>query len=319
MLLAHTTSYLEHSTVSDDQRPPETTSPWTFVRLTVAAILLFAAISKAWTVVAILQGDGLLSQRFLLLAAILWEAGLAAYLVLGSSCWSWRLTVITFCGFAAAAGYALATGRDCNCISQQITPQYMLALDIGVLVAVFWSRPHQLARRMVSNRLVAVLLSASVGFAALAGAIVIERRTDTGDPLKFILADMLRNESWPIDSRFHSELSPLESGRWLVMIGRHDCKHCRELIGEYFADPAWHRDGERTAFFLAGNDSWPFQLDRVSFAESSDHTIKWPKGEPFVASPAIFLLEDGTVVDAVDGSESDAFVENLIDFAGTSD
>jgi len=61
-----------------------------------------------------------------------------------------------------------------------------------------------------------------------------------------------------------SVAEPLETGRWLVLIVQADCEHCQDLIAEHFADSRLHRPNERTAMFLAGATTWPFQLDQIS-------------------------------------------------------
>ena len=287
------------------------TGRWEFMRLVVAAILFLAAASKAWNVVETLQGDGLLSERWLLFSVIFWEAALALFLVVGDSVRSWKLATMTFVSFAAAASYAIVTGQSCNCISQLIPTEAMLTLDVSVIAALAFCRPRETSMLFWGN-CVSVPLAVAAGTIAVAAAIAVEHQTDSTDPLEYILADMLLDHTWPLGSSFGDELSELEKGQWLVIIGRHDCDHCRELVTRFFSDPSWHREGERTAFFLAGSDQWSYQLDRVSFDDASDGTISWKDGEPFVASPAIFLLSDGVVVDASDGEQSDEFLDNML-------
>jgi hypothetical protein len=79
-----------------------------------------------------------------------------------------------------------------------------------------------------------------------------------------------------------------------VLVLRPDCDHCRELVEEHFQDPTWHRPGERTAVFLAGSDEWSFRFDYVSI-ELGETQIRWEEGEPFVVSPLVVFLTNGTV------------------------
>lgn len=130
--------------------------------------------------------------------------------------------------------------------------------------------------------------------------------------IEFLLADSYVGKPWPVTDDFHPDLKALENGSWLVLIVRSDCKHCRELLERYFSDPAVRPDDARTAIFVAGSSSWPFQFDRVTVPVTSGEFVQWDSQEPFVAGPAVFLLSDGIVVAAADGQNSDAFVRKLI-------
>lgn len=92
---------------------------------------------------------------------------------------------------------------------------------------------------------------------------------------------------------------------------RHDCEHCREFASEFFIEPDRHPAGERTAVFVAGTSEWPFQFDSVSIDVGSATLLQWPNGEPFVASPAVFVLQDGQVVEAADGELADGLCRSL--------
>ena len=113
-----------------------------------------------------------------------------------------------------------------------------------------------------------------------------------------------------IGQTLNPRLRELESGKWLVVVARIDCDHCAQLLGKYFSDPLRHPAGRRTALFIAGNNDWSFQLDRLSLVGSPTDTVSWSV-EPFVASPALFLLDRGVVTDAADGSDADAFASRF--------
>lgn len=332
------------------------TGGWSMLRAFLGLFLFLAAGAKSLHLVTILEADGLLSWRPLLLIAITFEAALATYLIIGDAVWAWRLTVPTFVVFALSALIAIATDRNCNCILQSVGPQYMFPLDLLVLMLAVWFRPH--AERSVSqsvpapestllslridaspctvdkaissdskasvlplvkNQPACLGLCATVGVLFAAMALVGEQKIDRTDPLKFLIADMMVDKKWPLDSRFHADLKPLESGQWLVFIARQDCDHCRQLMETQFADAQRHRDAERTVTFIAGSDQWPFQLDTVSMHVDPASVISWKAGEPFVASPAVFVLKDGLVTDGRNGDDSDAFVEQLFGEESASD
>ncbi len=89
----------------------------------------------------ILAGDGLLSSRSVLLAVLVLEAAMAIYVLIGNPFRAWWLTLGMFTAFALSAGYALATGQDCNCISNHVGPRFMLPLDLAVVAFAIWLRP----------------------------------------------------------------------------------------------------------------------------------------------------------------------------------
>ncbi|WP_153556811.1 hypothetical protein [Roseimaritima sediminicola] len=131
------------------------------------------------------------------------------------------------------------------------------------------------------------------------------------DDIRFLLAEELLQKPWPLNSDLNSDLTPLETGNWVVLCVRQECELCHELIDEHFADPSTTRSNERTAMFTAGADSWPFAIDRVAIDYEPDGTINWPHGEPFISSPAAFILREGKVVEAADGKNAIELIAKL--------
>ena len=284
---------------------------WGQIRFFVAALLLFAAAVKVVSTPQILAGGGLLGTAPRLTCVVAFEASMATYLIIGNLFLSWILTLVVFVVFVVSAGYALATGQACNCFGDQVDPQVMLIIDMVVLAATGWCRP--VPEPGTQKQLIKHLIIAAIVGTAFAGLSVWRNQVvDRTQPLEFLLADMLNGKPWPLDESLHPDLQELGSGKWMVVVVRRDCDHCRELIEKYFRDPQRHRPDERTAVFVAGNDQWPFQLDHVSFDVIGGTFLAWSSAEPFVASPAIFLIDDGTVVEAADGNDSDQFIETLL-------
>lgn len=290
---------------------------WNYLRYGVALLLLFAAATKVINTPQILAGGGLLSSLPLLAGVIGYESAVAAWLVVGPQRWTWRLTLLTFSVFVASTVYAILTGRSCSCFGEQLSPAVMLAIDIVVIVMALLFRPGPSAHRGRPT-VVHLTVCAVLGCSFAGVAVWRDQAVDRSEPLEFLLADMLTGRQWPLDERLHPGLSPLSDGRWMVLVVRHDCDHCRQLLAEHFSDPARHRDDERTAILIAGSSEWPFQLDQVSIETAGEATISWPGEEPFVASPAVFLLEDAIVVQAADGNDADAFVDQLFSVPGSS-
>ncbi|MDA8745970.1 hypothetical protein N9N28_15195 [Rubripirellula amarantea] len=130
--------------------------------------------------------------------------------------------------------------------------------------------------------------------------------------LEHLLADSLVGKQWPIDSSFHEKLEQTASGKWLIIVARNDCSHCREMLRTHFADPRRHRKGERTAIFLVDGERWEFSLDFVSLDRKFADEVDWHGDQPFVASPAVFVLSDGEVVIAADGADSEALMNGIL-------
>jgi hypothetical protein len=283
---------------------------WTYFRVLVAVVLAVAAIAKLLNVTEILAGNGILSNRRLLSLTIGVEAGVACFLLLSNTFWSWAVTAGVFLIFSGASMYAIASGQDCNCISQRIGPKIMLPFDLTILAIAYWVRP---AVSFNWNRRYMLQISCSVVVGLFVAAVATYYNpAEKSDPLQFLLADMLIEKSWPLDARLHPDLAELDEGNWMVVVVRRDCEHCRELLAKHFADPHAHRPNERTAVFVAGESKWPFMLDEIAVESSSNRSFTWPGNEPFVASPAIFLLRNGRVANAKDGNDADAFVEELL-------
>ena len=298
---------------------PETTQPggrrfgWEQFRFVVAALLLAAAVSKIVNMAQILTGSCLLNSMPRLVAVTAFEAAAVAYLMVGNRFLSWLLTLGTFAVFVASAVYAMATDRSCGCFGKQLAPETMVIVDSVVLLLTGCLRPG--SRGMSSRNLIRQLTLVALMGGLAAGAtawryeVLIKHERS-----RMLLADVLVGKPWPLNEQMDPRLSELGSGQWMVLIAHRDCGHCRNMVARYFADPQTHRPGERTAFFAFGydDDQWRFEFDRVTFELPDDALLSWPHGKPYVVNPAVFLLEDGIVVDAAEGEESVQFMESLM-------
>lgn len=248
-----------------------------------------------------------------LAAVTAFEAAAAAYLIAGNRFLAWLLTLTTFAIFVASGLYALATDQSCDCFGEQLDPETIVVVDAVVLLLTACLRPSRW--RMSSRSLfrhLTIVAVAGVLVAALAvwryEVLVRQERS------RLLVADLLVGKSWPLNGQMNSQLSQLSSGRWMILVSRQDCGHCRNMVARHFADPETHRPGERTAVFVFGgnDDRWRFQLDRVTLDLSGDALLSWPLGRPYVVNPAVFLLDNGIVVDAAEGTETDQFLDSLL-------
>jgi hypothetical protein len=271
-------------------------SLWIPFCICVAILLVTAAALKAWNAPAVMAKDGLLSSKWVLMAAIGLELAVAVLILSMRDRIAWWLTVGLFSIFIVAASYSIIFGAECNCFGvDRLGAWFTLPVDVCVLAIAMFLRSDAYSRGERRVQLPSVLAMAAIF--ALAGVGFAEFRnmsTSNMKRLEYLLADEMLAKPWPITEKFHSDLKQLESGKWLLLILRPDCDHCRELVEEHFQDPAWHRPGERTAVFLAGSDEWSFRFDYVSM-EPSDTRIRWERGEPFVASPFVVQLSNSIV------------------------
>jgi len=70
---------------------------------------------------------------------------------------------------------------------------------------------------------------------------------------------------------------------------------------------------------IAGSNQWPVVEGEIAMDSQESSTLDWgSEGEPFVASPAAFVIEDGIVTAAKDGKEADKLVFEVMGFDAQS-
>ncbi|MCY2980076.1 MAG: hypothetical protein NTU79_15520 [Planctomycetota bacterium] len=171
-------------------------------------------------------------------------------------------------------------------------------------------RPVNLSVRLV------VACAASLVAASISGTILyrsLKSQRETPD-IRFLLADDWNGKPWPIADNFDAELKNLTVGKWLVIVFRIDCEHCKALAKRIDDQQNLGADRKPTIVsFVAGHNDWPVHFGRASISLESKTVIHWnERNEPFVASPAAFLLEDGKVVDAKDVENADSLVQRIL-------
>lgn len=285
----------------EHERVKSRSTLWNLFCIFVAILLFSAATAKVWNVPVIMAQNGLLSNKWLLLAAIGIELASAVLIFALRDRIAWWLIVGLFSVFFVAAGYSLISGAECNCFGfDWLGSRFTLTVDASVVALALSLRsqvrpsggpPLQLQRVLV--------LAGAVAVTGMSFAEIRKFRNFSTKKLEYILADDMLGNRWPITDAYHPDLGQLKSGKWLVLILRPDCDHCRELVEKHFKDPTWHGPEERTAVFLAGSDEWSFRFDYVSM-EPGSTTIRWYEGEPFVASPLVVQLQEGQVIAALE-------------------
>jgi len=193
-------------------------------------------------------------------------------------------------------------------------------LDLGLLVLLARCRPQSFQNAGIvfgerQRRWLPITVSAIAALLLVATAMWRLDGIRRSPPVDYLFAEMWKGKSWPLTGHLDQQFAPFENGRWLIVIVRRDCGHCEELLDEYFRDPTIYRPGERTAVIVADPGRWSFEFDRVGFSTSGKNVIGWAGNEPDVATPAVFQLVEGQVVEAADGTRAGELCERLLRIA----
>ena len=222
-------------------------SSWDKVRVFSAAILLVAAVLKAYDLATGPSfGTGLFENRWFLIAAVEFELLLAIWLLAGNyPKVPWVVALALFSAYTFISVYKVLTGHaSCGCFGGvQVNPWYTSVLNCLTVLSLLRWRPkeadrqfvHQLFKRPVGVFLVWIAVGLPAAFA-------MSNYTDTTiSDAGEIIGDgkivVLRPDTW-VGKRFpllgHIDVgNRLTSGLWLVLLHRHDCSACRKAVSEY--------------------------------------------------------------------------------------
>ena len=283
---------------------------WLTIRLVPALTLFIAAVLKVFYAPQLLITGGLLSNSHFLCCVVFGEITIASVIAFSSDLLSWRVALFTFSILFIISTVSTFIGVSCNCFGNAM-PSWVSPIANVINIAVC------LAFRPASNSvsrsdLRPLILGATVGVVGV--GIAYWRITDSlnSNEVRLLIPANMVGKRWPLDSSVSPPLRMLEEGRWMVFVIRRDCVHCSKLLESYFSDPKLHRSSERTATFIAGSNTWFFKFDLVSTDFDPTGSITWNDEEPLVASPSIFLLQEGDVVEASQGSDSDKLLSKLL-------
>ncbi len=314
-------SHLEVASISRDYRAITAR----LVVLLASLLLLFAAGMK-WRQLPVVErmGDDLLHRPWFVGGQIVFEAGLAAWLISGLGAkWSRRVAVAAFGIFAVVALYEALSGADsCGCFGEfKVNPWVTFGVDLTIVAAFAWSmmivsvKPsggtnksmHRIQRGAVLGAsLIAIvsltlwrfhqsqpLASSSDGLITADGVVVLEPEGWIGKP--FGLA------------RYIDIGQRIIHGRWTVVLYSDGCDHCQRAVPRYEAFarqnrlkpnvpavalvemPPYAPPGQA----LAGPGS-PAVVGRLSDAH------EW-----FAETPVRIDLIDGRVITAAEGKEAE--------------
>lgn len=289
--------------------------PWRTWAYVPATVLTTASLAKIVYAPEILSSDGMLSDPARLYPVIGAEFTIGLLIVLLPSTCSRRFALMTFAGLSLVSLASIISAQACNCFGPLFDAKILFLIDTCILVFSFLVRPLESidpsCRNAHSGRILAAVL-AGVCLAGVGALPTTARRS--ANKFGAILADQARGKRWYLLDCFPDGLEPLNTGNWLVVIARNDCSHCQNLLKEHFQDPHRKPRWGSTALFVAGEDTWKYQVHRISLADviKTGDRLNWQDGEPFLASPAVFRLMDGVVIAAANGSEADELLRHLL-------
>lgn len=239
------------TTLTEASRQPQTGEhrfqAYDAVRVVLALLLLAAAGLKGYALATgPVAEEGLLTSRWFLIAVVEGELLLGLWLV--SGLWAkagWGVALACFGGFAVVSLYKASIGEgSCGCFGQaQVSPWFMLGLDIAAITALVLFRPGiqsaspDSARRwrFASATVLALLIGVPGGLA------MGSYRPATVDDVADSVVDgglvVLEPETW-VGQQFpllpHIDIGEqLSKGEWLVVLYRHDCPHCIQMLPLY--------------------------------------------------------------------------------------
>jgi hypothetical protein len=273
------------------------------VPLSLSLLLLTAAFLKGYELYAVpLPEAGVWSSRAVRIGAVEAEGFLALWLL--SGLWRrgarWGALAAFHVFFTLSLSGALAGEESCGCFGRvAIDPRWTAALDLAAILALWRWRPPEDPRWPIgshSRRVAAFLLLFLV--AGVPGGIVLAGRWPEIEADGAVV--VLKPEQWV---GRHCPLLPytdigeeLSQGRWVVVLYRHDCPHCREVVPLYEAqargaatDPA----ALRIAFLSVpphGAPLWKFATGSGCRQGRLSASKEW-----FGGTPAVLRLQDGVV------------------------
>ncbi|MGC8642054.1 MAG: MauE/DoxX family redox-associated membrane protein [Isosphaeraceae bacterium] len=280
----------------------------------LAIVLLAAPLLKAHqAVTAPAPVAGFLGSVPVLICLVWFELLLGCWILTGLYRRVTRWIVVAAFGLFAVAALALALqgSESCGCFGRvQVNPWYTFAFDAAAALAVglcpasapppqtLWRLP----RRLIICCALATCLGGLATWAILAQA---PRDLDLGSLGQHAGAVVvLKPETWEGKSfplipylDLDTPTARLNEGRWIAVIYRNDCSHCRSVVPELWA-LASGRAGVQMAFLEMPPYASPDKSllaaasrlsSRIAVGRLSDR-LQW-----FAQTPVLVELEDGIV------------------------
>jgi hypothetical protein len=198
---------------------------------------------------AIIDPAGAIEQsygsRWIGVGLVACEAAFSVWLVSGVRArQAWFVAILCFVGFAGISLIkALAHQTSCGCFGKvRISPWYTFCFDAAVVaVLVCWHREAELLRHRTASHVRAVamtILAAAIGTASGLAVAVGTASRDVGDAqagrASLLTIEPVRWIGRPFPLAEHVKIdADLMVGDWTVLLYRHDCRTCRDVIPRY--------------------------------------------------------------------------------------
>lgn len=288
--------------------------PFRALSILLGAVLLSAAGLKAHQLATEpFLGSDVLDSRWLLVSTTAAEAVVAGWL------WSsrnarlcWAVCVVLFSLFAVVAlSKVVAGATTCGCFGViAVAPRVTFVLDSTVLILLAFIRPpyrsrlsfEDLSRCALCRWLIGGWLGATLLLTGAIHTMNPARDTDYGRVVSGGRGVVLEPMKWP--GRVLPLLGlidvgdRLRDGRWIVVLYRHDCPHCQQMIGQ---DPTVFQDlmTQTGAGGIAFVELPPYTLGGVPQPLRDGPFVtgrladRW---QWYVETPVEVLLDNGQVV-----------------------
>lgn len=283
------------------------TIAYAWLRYGVALVLLLASLLKGYGFLSSpVEGETFWGSRWFLLVVVQFELLLALLLVIDPlPQFTWWLALASFAVFAATATVKAVAGEtSCGCFGRvEVSPWYTLILDLTVLTALLVFGPPKYNDR--HGRLwttIATLLLVGIPAGWAIGRANPAAISDEGELLGDGSLVVLEPETW-VGKRFplmkHVDGGiDLSQGSWLVVLYRHDCSHCIEVLPRYERAA---RAGGQQVCLVALPPYAPPGLDPVPTGTACARGRLNQDREWFVESPAEIELSNAIVTRAATG------------------
>jgi integrase len=273
------------------------------VPISLSLLLLTAAFLKGYELYAVpLPEASVWSSRAFRIGVIEAEGFLALWLLSGLGARLARSAALAafHVFFTVSLSQAVAGKESCGCFGRvPVDPRGTAALDFIAILALWLWRPDVRPGSAMgprSPRLAGMLLLFLL--VGIPGGMVLAARWPDIEADGSVV--VLRPEKW-VDRRCpllpYADIGDdLSRGRWLVVLYRHNCPHCRDVVPLYeakaraaVADSA----APRIAFLAVpphGPPLWKFAPGFAGLKGRLTESKEW-----FGATPAVLRLQDGVV------------------------
>jgi hypothetical protein len=307
------------------------------VRIALGLLLLTAAGLKAYQLATEpVAGTGLLDSRWLLMATVEFELLFGLWLL--ANVWphpTWAVALICFGLFTCVSLYkALSGHHSCGCFgSVPVNPWYSVTLDFAIVCSLLRWRPNgqepaftaqfrDLPLRSAAVLVIWFSLGVPVALAVVSytptilnkdgiivgdgNLVILEPHAWVGS--RFPLLSYIEDSSASVKPGSRPLRERLGEGEWFVVLYRHGCPRCREILDHYKRNVEQDRRGTEQGISVA-----VVEMPSVAQAATPDWCevgklrggYRW-----FMKAPIAIRLRNG-VVESSEADTSDAEAKPL--------